>query len=229
LFSLFFDLSQFIDNKFPMQQQHAVGTFPSYEITETALRELRLNNFAMGQISVVGLDINQQTEMAGSNTSNRLGSLGNLEPQKSQAGEKAVDGAIGGVAVGGFAGLLVGLGGLIIPGVGPILLAGTSAMAIAGMISGGVLGSITGGLVGALVGLGIPEDRAQIYSEQITKGNYLVLVEGNNSDMVLAESIFNKHDINDWYVYNAPNRTKTTTVSTTTNNHTVADPTIPNR
>ncbi|MBE9203443.1 signal transduction histidine kinase (STHK), LytS [Synechocystis salina LEGE 06099] len=211
-----------------MLQHHAVGTFPSYEATETALRELRLNNFAMDLVSVVGLDIHQRTEMAGANTSNRLVSLGDLESQNNQAGEKAVDGAIAGVTVGGFAGLLVGLGGLIIPGVGPLILAGTSAMAIAGMISGGVLGSITGGLVGALVGVGIPEDRAEIYSNQISQGNYLIMVEGTNSDITFAESILDKHDINGWYVYNTPNRT-VTTVSTTTSSHPTADRSITNR
>jgi len=202
--------------KIIMQQQHAVGTFSSYEITEKALQELRLNNFAMERVSVVGLDIHHQTEMAGANMSNQLGSLGGLDSQGNQAGEKAVDGAIAGVAVGGFAGLLVGLGGLIIPGVGPILLAGTSAMAISGMISGGVLGTITGGLVGALVGLGIPEDRAKIYSDQIAQGNYLVMVEGTNSDIAFAEEVFNKNGINDWYVYNAPSRIVRTISTTTT-------------
>jgi hypothetical protein len=200
-----------------MSVQHAIGTFSDYEITEAALQELRLNNFAMGQVSVVGLDIHQQTEMAGANTSNRLGSIGSLDPQNNQAGEKAMDGAIAGVTVGGFAGLLVGLGGLIIPGVGPLILAGTSAMAIAGMVSGGVLGTIAGGLAGALVGVGIPEDRAEIYSNQISEGNYLVMVEGTSSDIVFAESIFNKHGINDWYIYNAPSRTVTTVITTTSN------------
>jgi hypothetical protein len=198
-----------------MQQQHAVGTFSDYEITETALQELQINNFAMEQVSVVGVDIHHQTEMTGANTSDRLGSLSDLDSQSNQAGEKAVDGAIAGVAVGGFAGLLVGLGGLIIPGVGPIMLAGTTAVAIAGMISGGVLGTITGGLVGALVGLGIPEDRAEIYSNKIAKGHYLVMVEGNSSDIIFAEEIFKKNGINDWYVYNAPSRI-VKTVSTTT-------------
>lgn len=206
-----------------MPTQHAIGTFSSYEITEAALQELRLNNFAMEQVSVVGLDIHQQTEMAGANTSNRLASLGNLDSQNNQAEDKAMDGAIAGVTVGGFAGLLVGLGGLLIPGVGPLILAGTSAMAIAGMVSGGVLGTITGGLVGALVGVGIPEDRAEIYGDQITKGNYLVMVEGTSTDIVFAESIFNKHGINDWYIYNAPSRT-VTTVTTTTSNHPIASP-----
>jgi hypothetical protein len=202
--------------KIIMLQQHAVGTFANYEIAEIALQELRLNNFAMEQVSVVGLDIHQRTEMAGANTSNRLISLGNLESQNNQAEEKAMDGAIAGGTVGGFAGLLVGLGGLIVPGVGPLILAGTSAMVIAGMISGGILGTIAGGLAGALVGIGIPEDRAKIYSNQIAGGNYLIMVEGTNSDIVLAESIFNKHGINDWYVYNVPNHTTKTITTTTT-------------
>lgn len=205
-----------------MPAQHAIGTFPSYEATEIALQELQLNNFAMELVSVVGLDINRQTEMAGANTSNRLATLGGLDSENNQAGEKAMDGAIGGVAVGGFAGLLVGLGGLLIPGVGPLILAGTSAMAIAGMVSGGVLGTITGGLVGALIGVGIPEDRAEIYGDQITQGNYLVMVEGTSSDIVLAESIFNKHGISDWYIYNAPSRTVTTV--TTTSNRPIPSP-----
>lgn len=203
-----------------MSTQHAVGTFSSYKITEAALQELRLRNFSMDKASVVGLDVHQQTEIAGASTSDSLENFENLNSHNNRAGEKAIDGAIAGVTVGGLAGLLTGMGGLIIPGVGPLLLVGTSAMAIVGLVSGGVLGTIAGGLAGALVGVGIPEDRAELYSNQIAKGNYLIMVEGTKSDIDFAKNIFNKHHINDWYVYNSPKHS-TRTVSTTTTTRTV--------
>jgi hypothetical protein len=124
-----------------------------------------------------------------------------LATDENKAKETAVDGAIAGSTIGGFAGLLVGLGALAIPGVGPVMLAGAAATAIATAISGSVIGAAAGSLTGGLVGLGIPEDRAKLYDDRIAQGDYLVIVEGSEADIKLAKSIFNKHDIDNWHIY----------------------------
>lgn len=182
-------------------EQRAVGTFSNYEVAETALRELKDSGFLMDRVSVVGRDINNHTEATGANTSNQLADIEKLHTHKNKAGEAAKDGAIAGSSLGGLTGLLVGLGAIAIPGVGPVMLAGAVATAIATTISGGVIGAAAGSLAGGLIGLGIPEDRAKVYSERVSQGNYLVMVEGSEADITLAKSIFSKHHVHEWYAY----------------------------
>lgn len=200
-----------------MLTKYAVGTFSNYEKTEIALRELKDNGFLMERVSIVGREIDSQTEIKGINTSNRIADFGNLDTNDNQAKETAIDGAIAGITVGGFTGLLVGLASMAIPGVGPVMLAGAAASALISTLSGGVIGGVAGSLAGGLVGLGIPADRAKVYSDRVAQGHYLVMIEGSEADIALAEPIFNRHGINDWYVYdsqpNEPARTVTTTAA----------------
>ncbi len=181
-----------------------VGTFLSYETTEIALIELKNSGFLMDRVSVAGRDINSHTEVTGVHTSNRLADAGNLDTNENKVGEIATDGAMAGVAVGGVTGLLVGLGLIAIPAVGPVMLAGTVATAIATAISGSFIGAAAGSLIGGLVGLGIPAHRAKVYSDRVAQGDYLVMVEGSDADITLADSIFTKHDVHEWYVYDLP-------------------------
>lgn len=187
-----------------MLLKRAVGSFTSYETTELALHELKSNNFSMDQVSVIGKDIDRHAEFTGANVGDCVINTDELDTHENKSGETAADGAIAGVSIGGFAGLLVGLGGLLIPGVGPVMLAGATATAIATAFSGGVIGALAGSLAGSLIGLGIPEDRARLYGDRVAQGDYLVIVEGSESDIALAESILNKHGINHWYVYDLP-------------------------
>jgi hypothetical protein len=187
-----------------MLQQRAVGSFSSYDKTELALHKLKGNDFFMDRVSVIGKDIYHHAEFTGAKVDDHVINTDELDSDENKSGETAADGAIAGASIGGFAGLLVGLGGLLIPGVGPIMLAGATATAIATAISGGAIGALAGSLAGGLIGLGIPEDRAQFYGDRVAHGDYLVIVEGSESDIALAESILNKHGINHWYVYDLP-------------------------
>ncbi len=197
-------------------KQRGVGIFSSYETTEIALVELKNTGFWMDRVSVVGRDINSHTEVTGSHVSNRLVDVGNLDTNENKAEEAAKDGAIAGGSVGVFAGLLVGLGLVAIPGIGPVMLAGAAATAIASTISGGVIGAAAGSLAGGLVGLGISEDRAKVYSDRVAQGDYLVMVEGSEADVTLAESIFRNYHIHDWHIYDFPNDSvRTVTPSST--------------
>jgi hypothetical protein len=187
-----------------MLQQRAVGSFSSYDKTELALHKLKGNDFFMDRVSVIGKDIRHHTEFTGANVGDRVINPDELDSDENKSGETAVDGAIAGVSIGGVAGLLVGLGGLMIPGVGPVMLAGATATAIATAISGGAIGALAGSLAGSLIGLGIPEDRAQFYGDRVAKGDYLIIVEGSEYEISLAESILSKQGIDHWYVYDLP-------------------------
>jgi hypothetical protein len=185
-----------------MLRCRVVGTFPNYEVTENALRELKDNGFVMDRVSVVGRDTYHHPDFAGANVSDQMVGVDQLDTNQNKAEEGARKGTVAGSTVGGLAGLLVGLGAITIPGIGPVMMAGAAATAIVTAISGGVIGGASGNLVGGLIGLEIPADRATAYSDRVSQGDYLVMVEGSEADVTLAESIFNKHGIREWYPYN---------------------------
>lgn len=174
------------------QDKRAVGIFPSYRETENALNELRAAGFPMNKVSVMVQDAERQDNIAGVRVRDRVGD---------KAEEGAVTGVVAGGALGGLTGLLAGLGALAIPGIGPIVFAGAEAAAIASMLAGGAIGAAAGGLFGALVGLGIPEDRAKLYSDRVSAGDYLVLVTGTETEIQLAESILSDRGIQEWGTY----------------------------
>jgi hypothetical protein len=103
--------------------------------------------------------------------------------------------------------LLVGLGTLAIPGIGPILLAGAAATALATTLAGTAIGAAAGSIAGALIGLGIPEERAQVYSDRMVNGGYLVLIDGTDSEIARAETLLKSQGIQEFGVYNSPNVT----------------------
>lgn len=191
------------------KHKRAVGVFPNRRDAEHALHELRDSGFPMDRVSVVARDADQNDDIAGADVRDSVGN---------KAEEGATTGAVAGGALGGITGLLVGLGTLAIPGIGPIMLAGATATTIATTLAGGAIGAATGGLLGALIGLGIPEERARVYNERVSRGEYLVIVDGRDDEIARAEAILNRRGIQDWGIYDAPNvdRTRTDYVTTTT-------------
>lgn len=174
------------------QHKRAVGTFPNRQEAEETLNKLRDSGFPMDKVSVVAKDADRGDKIGGAEVTDR----GSNEAQ-----EGAGIGAVAGTALGGVGGLLVGLEALVIPGVGPFLAAGT----IATTLAGAGIGAAAGGLVGALTGLGIPEEQAKFYSEQVSKGHYLVMVDGSEEDIRRAGAILSNQGIREWGVYDASN------------------------
>ncbi len=190
-----------------MLEQRAIGTFTSYEVAENALRELKKSGFLMHQVSLIGRDINRHAESTGVHTNSTIAGMGNLNAERNDTGTATQTGAAAGSALGGITGLLVGLGAVAIPGVGPVMLAGAAATAIATAISGTAIGAAAGSLAGGLTGMGFSADRAQIYSDQVSEGHYLVMVEGTTADIAMAESVFTNHHIHQWHVYDLSSNT----------------------
>ncbi len=96
------------------------------------------------------------------------------DEHKTDLGNKALEGAGTGSAIGGTAGAVIGAIAAIgtsvaIPGLG-LLVAGPLAAALAGAGAGG----LTGGLIGALIGSGIPEDRAKEYESGVKNGGIVM-------------------------------------------------------
>lgn len=179
--------------------KRAVGVFNTRSEAEHALHELNNSGFPMNKISVIAKD-NKQDDIAGVDVQDKVGN---------KADEGASTGALTGGVLGGATGLLVGLGALAIPGVGPIVLAGEIATAIATTLAGGAIGAAAGGLIGALVGLGIPEEKAKVYNDRVSRGHYLVMVDGNEAEIVRAESVLTGRGIEDFGIYDIPSGDKT--------------------
>ncbi len=183
--------------------KRAVGTFSNHQDAEVALRELKTSGFPMDRVSVVGRDIDRHTDVSGAGASDRLTDATERAAHDTEADEGVKKGAVAGGTLGGLTGLLVGLGALAIPGVGPVMLGGAVATALATTLSGSAIGAAAGGLVGGLVGLGIPEDRAKVYGDRVSRGEYLVMVDGSDDDIQRAEAILSHRGIQDWGVYDA--------------------------
>ncbi|MGK7951067.1 MAG: DUF2382 domain-containing protein [Xenococcaceae cyanobacterium] len=172
--------------------KRAAGLYYSRDEAQEAVQELRDAGYDMDKVSVIAKDADK---VAGQETTKEIGN---------KADEGAATGAVAGGALGGITGLLVGLGALAIPGIGPILLAGAEATAIATTLAGAGIGAAAGGLVGALIGLGIPEEKAKVYSDRVAKGSFLVMVTGTTAEIARAESIMRRHGVEEFDVYNIP-------------------------
>ncbi|MEZ2234237.1 MULTISPECIES: general stress protein [unclassified Microcoleus] len=177
------------------RHKRAVGVFSTRRETEQALTELRAAGFDMDRVSVIAKDADSKGEIAGIDVK---------EGADNKADEGATKGALTGGALGGLTGLLVGLGLLAIPGIGPIMLAGAEATAIATTLAGTALGATAGSLIGALAGLGIPEDEAKAYSDRVSRGDYLVLLNGSEAEVAKAETILNKGGVQNLGIYDYP-------------------------
>ncbi|GAB3723015.1 hypothetical protein GCM10027594_03900 [Hymenobacter agri] len=117
-------------------------------------------------------------------------------------GDKAMEGAGVGSAIGGTAGAIIGAIAAIgtsvaLPGLG-LIIAGPLAAALAGAGAGG----LTGGLVGALVGSGIPEEHAAEYESGIKDGGIVMGVKPRNADDAkYFEEEFRRHNGDKIYKY----------------------------
>lgn len=171
------------DNKL----RRAVGTFPTRQDAEVGLIELRDAGFNMDNISAIAQ--NPQGEQ-----------IAEVKVQSSQerAKEGAETGAVMGATTGGMLGLIGSLSVLAIPGVG---IATEVAVLLGNALLGSGVGAAGGGLVGALIGWGIPEEEAKYYQELLSKGSYVVLVEGTEAEINGAQAILLNHQLSNWNTY----------------------------
>ena len=177
-------------------ERRAVGVFANRFDTENALLEIKSSGFPMDNVSVVGRNADSDDQVAG------------VEVQQSidnKADEGAVAGAVTGGALGGVTGLLVGLGTLAIPGVGPVILAGAAATALATTLAGTAIGAGGASLLGALIGLGVPDNDAQVYSDLLEQGYYLVVIDGTDAQVLHAGEILTRKGIHQWQTYDVTN------------------------
>jgi hypothetical protein len=145
-----------------VRRSTVVGIFEDAKMAEKAVTELGRAGFPTDRIGVAVRQPKVVEE--------------NIPPPHET---KAEEGGLTGVLAGGLLGGLLGAGAIalgVIPGVGPILGVGLLAA-----VTGGVTaGAVAGGLVGALVGMGIPEEEAHYYHDQIQAGRTIVTVQADD-------------------------------------------------
>jgi hypothetical protein len=146
------------------------GVFSNRESAEKAYDSLIKRGYKPEEIILLMSDKTHKTHFKDNRTDTDLGN---------KAMEKAgVGSAIGGTA-GAIIGAIAAIGTTVaLPGLG-LIIAGPIAAALAGAGAGG----IAGGLVGGLVGAGIPKERAVLYENAIKEGGIVVgVVPKTNTD-----------------------------------------------
>jgi len=180
------------------QLKHGIGTIPNRQTVENALQELKNNGFPMNKISAIAQSPDAQRHIAKSSNRDEQLSGNSRRERTITPTEGAASGAVTGGVTGGLLTLIGGLGVLLIPGFG---LAIAAESILATLLASG-LGAGTGGLIGALQGWFIPEDQAKFYNDRVSQGDYLVMIEGTEEELRQAESLLNRHGVQEWRVYN---------------------------
>jgi uncharacterized membrane protein len=79
----------------------------------------------------------------------------------------------GGGVIGGIIGAAISL---LIPGVGPAIAGGI----LAATLGGAAIGAAAGGIAGALANMGVPEEEARYYQNELHSGRTLVVVRAGD-------------------------------------------------
>ena len=173
------------------KERTTIGVFARCSDIQLVVQELKASNFPMHKVSIIARNVEEESDIASVEVKVRTG-----KNRSSENAEAFTSGALSGVT-----GLLVGLILWVIPGIGRVFLAGAEATAIAATLTGGAINATTGDLHRVLLGLGIPKEQAQGYSNLVCKGYYLVIVNGIDIEIRLAKRIFNRRDIQQWSIY----------------------------
>jgi hypothetical protein len=144
------------------------GLFKDRESAETAYRSLVERGYGTDDVDVLMSDETRKRYFE--------------DAHKTDLGDKALEGAGIGSAIGGTTGAVLAAVAAIgtnifVPGLG-LWVSGPLVAALAG----GGAGSLTGGLIGALVGAGIPEEHAKVYDEGIRRGDIYMGVNPRNEE-----------------------------------------------
>lgn len=151
------------------QQRMLTGMFRDRESAERAYGSLSSRGYSQDDVNLMMSDETRKKHFEKTEDDTDLGN-------------KALEGAGTGSAIGGTAGAILGALAAIgtavaIPGLG-LVVAGPIAAGLAGAGAGG----LTGGIVGALIGSGIPEDRAKEYESGIKEGGIVMGVKPRNNE-----------------------------------------------
>ncbi|MBW4561218.1 MAG: hypothetical protein KME32_08660 [Mojavia pulchra JT2-VF2] len=175
--------------------KHGLGVFAKAQEVEPAINALKESGFPIEQVSIIGKNVEQGDRLAEAEMSDRIGDQ-----------DVNATGAVGDtLSAATWGTLLLGMSSLALPGLGAVLAAGSVGVALVTSIGGvAVAASATQNLVKALANLGIPEERASVYSDRLQQSYYLLILNGTHEELNRAESILREHDIQNWGIYDSP-------------------------
>jgi hypothetical protein len=161
------------------QGKRAIGTFPNRQDAESAINALKTSNFPMNKVSLVAEDASQDEAMPIS--------------QKEFIRNRTLKGLGLGALLVGTLGAIVGslvtaFAVKAVPGADPAALIGANS-ALGGAFAGAYYGIAAGGIIGALIGNGVSREKAKAYSDRVSKGDYLVMVDGTDDEIHQAEAV----------------------------------------
>ncbi|MEG4440305.1 hypothetical protein QUB47_04295 [Microcoleus sp. AT9_B5] len=168
--------------------KRASGLFTNHQNAKQALVELKSRGFPMHKISVI----------AKPSDNDDLDSLGVQQVLITRAAGAQLGAILGSMRLGSVA-LIVGLSSLLIPGIG-------QALAVESLLAtfvGSGIAATAGGLYGALQGWLMPEEPARIYNNRFNQGDYLIVMEARENEIVIAEPVLKRWEILTWRVCDA--------------------------
>jgi hypothetical protein len=140
-----------------------VGVFEDEKDAQDAIRELQADGFDETHIGIAAYKKDGTAEFTDA------------------SGKIAAAGAVVGLGTGAMWGLGIAAG--ILPGIGPAIAGGT----LAAILSSAAVGAAAAGLGGALIGLGVADEDAEYYENELKAGRILVTVKaGDRADTARA-------------------------------------------
>ncbi|MEJ6482242.1 hypothetical protein N0Y54_13075 [Nostoc punctiforme UO1] len=180
----------------------ALGVFANSQQIEQAINELKTANFPMEKVSVIAKDVEQGDRVGEAQISDGLrptfgDRIGNQDVNTTGAVGDTLTATTWGSA-------LLGLSSLALPGLGAVLAAGSVGVALVSSVAGVAVGAAANqNLLKALGDLGIPEERARVYSDRLQQSYYLLILEGSEEEIHRVEPILRDRGIEYWGVYDS--------------------------
>lgn len=152
-----------------------VGVFADHSQAEQAMHDLHAANFY--NLGFIVRDQDHITQMLPEGEVS--------EHKHSEEEHPARSGAVKGGVVGGVVGAAAAL---LIPGIGPAIAGG-----ILTTILGGVaIGAAAGGMIGAFINIGVSEEDARYYEQEVQSGRTIVIVQADD-DPIEAFNIMERN------------------------------------
>jgi outer membrane lipoprotein SlyB len=138
-----------------------VGVFTDRTSADHVMDELRLAGFHDDQIGFVVRESQPTQPLPATD-----------EATKTETGPTTAAGAVTGGVVGGLAGAAAAF---LIPGFGPAIAGGI----LTATLGGAAIGAAAGSLIGTFVKMGMPEEEAHYYTQELQAGRTIVIVQAN--------------------------------------------------
>ncbi|MBI1241721.1 general stress protein [Umezakia ovalisporum] len=186
------------------KNKYAVGVFGKYQEVEQAINELKASGFPMEQVSIIAKDVEPDEGLGEAQMSDGAKpiALSNRIGDQSVNATKPIGDTLTATIWGS---VLVGLSSLAIPSLGTLLAAGSVGVALVASMAGVAMGALANeNLVQALVDLGIPENRARVYSDRLQQSYYLLILNGTDEEIHSVEGILQNCGIKNWGIYDSP-------------------------